>query len=180
MRRKHLRKEVRNPEGEPTSESLDSSPSSPPLPPGPTARWIWECHVCRKSFIARVMPAVDGSGRERLYVWDYERGQKIPWQEVQDETEPPCPECGNPAESVGPAVLDDELEKAYVQLQLILRAREGDKKSREEFMARTEGYSREHKEQGKAARLFGHGLDCTCDECKDDRLERDRDVPAGA
>jgi len=182
MRLRPRRKEVCNPEGETTSESRGSSPSSSPLPPGPTARWIWMCDPCRKSFIAWVMPAVDASGRERLYVWEYEhRDPKKGWREVEDECAPPCPECGNKSRSLGPAELGGDLQIAYDALKRLLRREQ--RWTQKEWLKRTQNFSNETLGRGaaleNATQLFNHVPDCTCDECKDYRRERDRDVPDG-
>jgi len=112
-------------------ENPDRS-SSPTLPPGPTAWWKWRCELCREStFVARAKPAVDGSGREQLHVWEFQETEAlglanaIKWGEVENRKPPPCPWCGRKGIvfPVGPADLPDDLQVAYDALKRLLRAR---------------------------------------------------------
>lgn len=120
-----------SPGGSPNPPEDPDRSSSTTLPPGPTAWWIWRCELCRElPFVARARPAVDGSGREHLYVWEYQeegheryrRGDR--WGTVETGKGPACPHCGEKGivSQVGPAKFPDDIQIAYDALKRVLRA----------------------------------------------------------
>lgn len=131
-RKRRKRRPTDPPGGSSTPPESPDRSSSSTLPPGPTAWWKWQCQLCRENaFVARAKPAVDGSGREHLYVWEYQADpqkgilEAVRWGEVETGHPPPCPWCGKPGivSPVGPAEFPDDLQVAYDALKRLLKAR---------------------------------------------------------